>query len=45
MMDYITVKIPRDHWEQIVSDIENMCARRSTEIEILADAWVVEDER
>ena len=43
MSDFITVRIPRDHWDQIVSDIENMCGTHAEAIEILQDAYVVED--
>jgi hypothetical protein len=43
MSEFITVRIPRDHWDQIVSDIENMCGTHKDDIEILADAYVVED--
>lgn len=43
MSEFITVRIPRDHWDQIVSDIENMCGTHKDDIEILQDAYVVED--
>lgn len=39
----VTVRLPRSHWSQIVSDIENMCGTDSSEIEILSQAQVVED--
>lgn len=43
MSEFITVRIPRDSWDQIVSDIENMCGTSKEDIEILQDAYVVED--
>lgn len=43
MSKFITVRIPRDSWDQIVSDIENMCGTNKEDIEILQDAYVVED--
>lgn len=41
--EFITVRIPRDCWDQLVSDYENMCGTSADEIEILRDAYVVED--
>jgi hypothetical protein len=41
--EFITVRIPRDCWDQLVSDYENMCGVEKEEIEILQDAYVVED--
>jgi hypothetical protein len=39
----VTVRLPRSHWSQIVSDIENMCGTDSSEVEILSQAQVTED--
>jgi hypothetical protein len=39
----VTVRLPRSHWRQIESDIENMCGTDSSEIEILSQAQVTED--
>lgn len=41
---YVTVRLPKSHWLQIVDDIENICGQPSDYIEILASAEVVEDE-
>jgi hypothetical protein len=40
----VTVRLPRSHWSQIESDIENMCGTDSSEIEVLSQAQVVEDD-
>lgn len=42
MDDLITIVIPRGDWNQIVSDIENMCGCGSEDIEILQSA-VIQD--
>ena len=38
----VTVRLPLSHWNQIVSDIENMCGTSSEHIEILQDVTVQE---
>jgi len=40
--EMVLVIMPRSHWEQIVDDIENMCGLPAEEIEILADAKVID---
>lgn len=39
---YVTIKLPRSHWYQIVDDIENMCGAAAEDIEILSSVTVVE---
>jgi hypothetical protein len=39
--ELITVVIPRADWNQIVSDIENMCGCSESEIEILQNYEIV----
>ena len=34
----VTVSLPMSHWQQIVSDIENMCGVGAYDIEILSQA-------
>lgn len=41
--ELITVRIPRGHWNQIVDDLENWCGVSAKHIEILQEAFVVED--
>lgn len=41
---YITIRLPKSHWRQIVSDLENMCGCGEDEIEILQDVEVIEGE-
>jgi hypothetical protein len=43
MTDRIIVSIPRQDWNQIVSDIENMCGVSKDEIEILQSVEVLDD--
>jgi hypothetical protein len=43
MSEFITVRIPRDCWNQLIDDYENMCGTSAKHIEILQDAFVVED--
>lgn len=40
MSKYVVVTLPQAHWDQIVSDIENMCGADAEEIEILSDVVV-----
>jgi hypothetical protein len=40
----VTVRLPKSHWNQIVSDIEDMCGTGDhSEIEILSQIEVEED--
>ena len=39
--ELITIVIPRADWQQIVSDIENMCGCSEDEIEILQNYEIV----
>jgi hypothetical protein len=40
---WVTVRLPKSSWGQIVDDIENMCGVGAEEIEILQDVQVWED--
>lgn len=43
MTDLITIRIPASDWNQIVSDIENMCGVGKDEIEILQSVEVLDE--
>ena len=38
----VVVKIPREHWDQIVTYLEKMSGLREEEIEVLSEAVVTE---
>jgi hypothetical protein len=40
----VTVRLPLSHWNQIVSDLENMCGTSAEDIEILQQAEIVATE-
>jgi hypothetical protein len=40
----VTVRMPLSHWNQIVSDIENMCGESAENIEILQQAEILSTE-
>lgn len=40
----ITIRLPKGDWQQIVSDIENMCGVDASDIEILQSVVIVEDQ-
>lgn len=42
-IQWVNVRIPKSHWSQIVSDLEDMCGCSQDEIEILAEAVVTDD--
>lgn len=42
-MKYIVLKIPFNDWNQIESDIENMCGMNADEIEILSNVVVLDE--
>ena len=42
--EYVTIRLPRGDWRQIVRDIEDMCGCSRDEIEILQDVEVIEGE-
>jgi hypothetical protein len=39
----VTVTLPLSHWQQIVSDIEDMCGSHRNDIEILSSAVLVDE--
>lgn len=41
----ITIRLPRSHWSQIVSDLENMCGTGEEDIEILQQVEILEGDR
>lgn len=43
-IQWVNVRIPKSHWSQIVSDLEDMCGCSEDEIEILAEAEVTDEE-
>jgi hypothetical protein len=42
-MALITIRLPKENWDQIVSDIENMCGCNSDDIEILQGIEILND--
>lgn len=40
----VTVRLPLSSWNQIVSDIENMCGTSAEHIEILQEAEILSTE-
>lgn len=42
MTKYVTIRLPMADWDQIVSDIENMCGTGADQIEILSSVEVIE---
>jgi hypothetical protein len=43
---YITITLPRSHWRQIESDIENMCGTGDhSQIEILSKVRILHDDK
>jgi hypothetical protein len=39
--EYITIRLPKSHWLQIVDDLENMCGTTASNIEILANVEAI----